>query len=684
MKKILDNVVTIFIVLVIFLLIIPLNTVLLDAIIIFNIAISLGILLLTMYIKEPLEFSVFPSVLLISTLLRIGLNVAATRLILGNGGNAGQIIKAFGDYVIGGNPVVGFVIFLIIVIAQFVVITKGAERVSEVAARFTLDAMPGKQMAIDADLNSGLITEDVAKERRQKIQREADFYGAMDGATKFVKGDAILAIIIVFVNSIGGIIIGLVQGGQTFNEVLSVYITATVGGGLVSQISSLMVSTATGMIVTRAASVNNLGTDLKTQFLSYPVVILITGGALLALTLVPGFPIFTILLLGAGLIACGIVLRRRKQQEQLAAEALAEQQELPPSETELYKNPENIYSLLHIEPIEVEFGYSLVSLLDESKGGNFLNRVSMLRRQYAEEYGMVIPTVRLRDNPELGVSEYVIKIKGEFIAGGEVLADRYLAMNQTGEEDTVEGIETVEPVFKIPAKWITEEEREKALLAGYSVIDPLSVIITHLSEVIKDHMSELFGRKELAMLLENFKQHNKELVEDTVPGVITMADLQKVLCNLLAEQIPIRDLVTILETISEYGATVKDTDLLTEYVRQALKRTISRKYAKDGKISVITLSPDIEDLIMANIKKAGNTSYVSLAPDVLQKIISAQLAEEQKVASSVDEVIVLTSPVVRFYYKRLIEQFSSKAVVLSYSELNSDITVMAVGNISIS
>jgi len=684
MKKILDNVVTIFIVLVIFLLIIPLNTVLLDAIIIFNIAISLGILLLTMYIKEPLEFSVFPSVLLISTLLRIGLNVAATRLILGNGGNAGQIIKAFGDYVIGGNPVVGFVIFLIIVIAQFVVITKGAERVSEVAARFTLDAMPGKQMAIDADLNSGLITEDVAKERRQKIQREADFYGAMDGATKFVKGDAILAIIIVFVNSIGGIIIGLVQGGQTFNEVLSVYITATVGGGLVSQISSLMVSTATGMIVTRAASVNNLGTDLKTQFLSYPVVILITGGALLALTLVPGFPIFTILLLGAGVIACGIVLRRRKQQEQLAAEALAEQQELPPSETELYKNPENIYSLLHIEPIEVEFGYSLVSLLDESKGGNFLNRVSMLRRQYAEEYGMVIPTVRLRDNPELGVSEYVIKIKGEFIAGGEVLADRYLAMNQTGEEDTVEGIETVEPVFKIPAKWITEEEREKALLAGYSVIDPLSVIITHLSEVIKDHMSELFGRKELAMLLENFKQHNKELVEDTVPGVITMADLQKVLCNLLAEQIPIRDLVTILETISEYGATVKDTDLLTEYVRQALKRTISRKYAKDGKISVITLSPDIEDLIMANIKKAGNTSYVSLAPDVLQKIISAQLAEEQKVASSVDEVIVLTSPVVRFYYKRLIEQFSSKAVVLSYSELNSDITVMAVGNISIS
>lgn len=682
MKKLLDNLVTIFIVLIIFLIIIPLNTVLLDAMLIINIAISLGIMLLTMYIKEPLEFSVFPSVLLISTLLRIGLNVSSTRLILGNGGNAGNIIKAFGNYVIGGNPVVGFIIFIIIVIAQFIVITKGAERVSEVAARFTLDAMPGKQMAIDADLNSGLISEETAKERRSKIQREADFYGAMDGATKFVKGDAIMAIIIVFVDSIGGIIIGLLQGGYTLNEVLSIYITATVGDGLVSQISSLMVSTATGMVVTRAASVNNLGTDLKTQFLSYPIVILITGGALLALTLVPGFPVFTLLLLGGGLIAAGLVLKKKKEEEVLAPAAV--EPELPPSETEFYKNPENIYSLLNIEPIEVEFGYSLVSLLDESKGGNFLNRVTMLRRQYAEEIGMVLPTVRLRDNPELGVSEYAIKIKGEFVAGGEVLPDRYLAMNQTGEDDTIEGIDTVEPVFKIPAKWITEEEREKALMSGYSVIDPLSVIITHLSEIIKSYMHELFGRKELTALLENYKKYNKELVEDTVPAVISMSDLQKIICNLLAEQIPIRDLTTILETLSEYGTSVKDTDLLTEYVRQALKRTISRKYAKDNRINVITLSPDIENLIMGNIKKAGNTSYVSLAPDILQKIISAQIREEQKVASSVDEIIVLTSPVVRFYYKHLIEQFSSKAVVLSYSELNSDITVMAVGNISIS
>lgn len=678
MKKIFDNVVTIFIVLIIFLIIIPLNTVLLDAILIINIAFSLGILLLTMYIKESLEFSVFPSVLLISTLLRVGLNVTSTRLILSNSGDAGRIIKAFGDFVIGGSPVVGFIIFIIIVIVQFIVITKGAERVAEVAARFTLDAMPGKQMAIDADLNSGLINDETAKERRAKIQREADFYGSMDGATKFVKGDAIVSILIVFINSIGGVIVGMVQGGSTFSEVLSVYINATVGAGLVLQVSALLVSTATGMIVTRAASVNDLGTDLKTQILSYPVVLLITGGVMLVLTIIPGFPILTLLIVGAALIAGALLLKKQRE-----AAARTEEPELPPSETEFYRNPENIYSLLNIEPIEVEFGYSLVSLLDESKGGNFLNRVTMLRRQYAEGIGMVIPTVRLRDNPELGVSEYAIKIKGETVAGGEVLADRYLAMSQTGEADTIEGIDTVEPVYKIPAKWITEEEREKALMAGYSVIDPLSVIITHLSEVIKSHMHELFGRKELTALLDNYKKHNKELVDDTVPAVISMADLQKVICNLLEEQIPIRDLTTILETVSEYGSSVKDTDLLTEYVRQSLKRTISRKYAQGNKLSVITLSPDIENLIMSNIKKAGNTSYVSLEPDVLQKIISSQLQEEKRLANSTDEIIVLTSPIVRFYYKRLIEQFACQAVVLSYSELNSDITVMAVGNISI-
>jgi len=678
MKKLFDNILTVFVICIVFLIIIPLSPTFLDVVIIINIALSLGILLLTMYIKEALEFSVFPSVLLVTTLLRLGINVSSSRLILGNNGYAGHVIKAFGEYVIGGSPVIGFIIFLIIIIAQFIIITKGSERVAEVAARFTLDAMPGKQMAIDADLNSGLIDEETAKARRQKIQREADFYGSMDGASKFIKGDAIVSILIVFVNSIGGIIVGMVQGGQDFSEVLRIYITATVGDGLVAQISALLISTATGMIVTRAASVNDLGTDLKTQIVSYPIAILITGGALIAMAAIPGFPVPLLLLFGALFIFLGWRLSRKSKEPEPAL-----QEELPVSETEYYKNTENIYSLLNIEPIEVEVGYSLVPLVDESKGGNFLNRVVMLRRQFAEDLGFVVPTVRLRDNAELGISEYVIKIKGEPVARGEVLADRFLAMNQFGSEEEIEGIDTVEPVFQIPAKWITADKRERAMMCGYTVIDPLSVIITHLSEMVKAHAHELFGRRELVQLIENFKKVNKELVEDCIPNLISYADLQKVLCNLLAEQIPIRDLTTILETVSEYASTVKDMDMLTEYVRQALKRTITRKYVHDNTIKVITLNPDIEDLIMSNIKKVGNTSYVSLEPEIMQKIVSSQLREEKRIQDSVDEVIVLTSPVVRFYYKRLIEQFSSKAVVLSFNEINSDINVQSLGTVSI-
>lgn len=670
---------TLFVIGIVFLIIIPLNTSVIDIMIIINISLSLGILLLTMNIKEPLEFSVFPSVLLITTLLRVGLNVSSTRLILGNSGNAGQIIKAFGQYVIGGNAVVGFIIFLIIVIVQFVIITKGAERVAEVAARFTLDAMPGKQMAIDADLNSGLIDDETAKARRSKIQREADFYGSMDGATKFIKGDAIVSILIVFINCIGGIIIGMVQGDSSFSEVCSVYITATVGDGLVSQISALLISTATGMIVTRAASVNDLSTDLKTQIVSYPVVMMITGCVLLVMSMIPGFPVAVLLIIGAIYILLALRLKKKKPKPEPV-----EDTDLPMSETEFYKNTDNIYSLLNVEPIEVEFGYNLIPLVDESKGGNFLNRVIMLRRQFAEKMGFVIPTVRLRDNAELGISEYVIKIKGEPISGGEVLADRFLAMNQADGVDDINGIDTIEPVFKIPAKWITEDKKEHAMMSGYTVIDPLSVIITHLSEVIKKHAYELFGRKELSILLENFKKINKELVDDTIPNVISMVDLQKVLCNLLAEEIPIKDMTSILEIVAEYSPTIKDMDMVTEYVRQALKRTISRKYVNNNNmLKVITLNPDIENLIMNNVKKTGNSSYVSLEPDVMQKVISAQLREEKRLKDSMDDVIVLTSPVVRFYYKRLIEQFSSEAVVLSFNEINSDINVQSVGTISI-
>ncbi len=683
MKKILDNALTLFVVGIIFLLIIPLNTAFLDVMLIINIAVSLVILLISMYIKEALEFSVFPSVLLVTTLLRVGLNVSSTRLILGNGGDAGSVIRTFGQFVIGGNAVVGFIVFLIIVIVQFIVITKGSERVAEVAARFTLDAMPGKQMAVDADLNSGLIDDATAKIRRQKVQREADFYGSMDGAAKFIKGDAIVSIITMLINSVGGIIIGLVMSGSSLQDVVSTYIIATVGDGLSAQIPALMISTATGMLVTRAASVNSFSEDLKTQIVSYPIALMIAGALLIVMSLIPGFPVIVLLLVGGGLIALALMLERRRAPESELTDASSADASLPVNDTEFYRNTENIYSLLNVEPVEVEVGYSLIPLVDEARGGNFINRVVMLRRQFAEEMGMVVPAVTLRDNAELGVNEYVIKLKGEAIAGGEVLADHFLAMNPIDGAQEIEGIDTLEPAFKIRAKWITADIRDLAQMSGYTVIDPLSVIVTHLSEIIKKNAHELFGRKELILLLDNLKKFNRELVEDLVPGVVSHLDLQKVLCNLLAEQIPIRDLQTILETLGEYAPNVKDTDLLTEYVRQALKRTITRRFAQDGSLKVITLNPEIENLIMGGVRKTAGNAYVSLEPSVMQNILSAHMEQENRLKDQLNDVVVLTSPVVRCYYRKMIEQFSSEAVILSFNEINHDVNIQALGTISI-
>ncbi len=681
MKKILDNALTLFIVGIIFLIIIPLGTGVLDVMLIFNIAISMIILLTAMYIKEALEFSVFPSVLLITTLLRVALNVSSTRLILGNGGNAGHVIETFGQFVIGGNAVVGFIVFLIIVVVQFIVITKGSERVAEVAARFTLDAMPGKQMAVDADLNSGLIDDATARIRRSKIQREADFYGSMDGAAKFIKGDAIVSIITMLINSIGGIIIGMVMGGGDIGTVVNTYIVATVGDGLSAQIPALLISTATGMVVTRAASVNSFSEDLKTQIVSYPIALMIAGGVLIAMSLIPGFPVLILLILGGGLIALAITLNKRKTPD--AAAPTSVESQLPVNETEFYRNTENIYTLLNVEPIEVEVGYSLIQLVDEARGGNFINRVVMLRRQFAEEMGMVVPAVTLRDNAELGVNEYVIKLKGEVIAGGEVLADHFLAMNPIEGAQEIDGIDTLEPAFKIRAKWITADMREVAQMSGYTVIDPLSVIVTHLSEIIKKNAHELFGRKELILLLDNLKKTNKELVDDLVPGIVTHLDLQKVLCNLLAEQIPIRDLQTILETLGEYAPNVKDTDLLTEYVRQALRRTITRRFAQDGSLKVVTLNPEIENLIMGGVRKTAGNSYVSLDPQVMQSIVNSHMEQENRLKDQLNDVVILTSPVVRCYYRKLIEQFSSEAVILSFNEINKEVNIQALGMISI-
>ena len=677
MAKLFNNVITVFVVGILLLVIIPLSPVALDFMFILNIAISMTILLLSMQIKEPLEFSVFPSLLLITTLLRVGLNVSSTRLILGHDGQAGKVIKAFGEFVIGGSPVIGFIIFLIIVIVQFVVITKGAERVAEVSARFTLDAMPGKQMAIDADLNSGLIDEKTARARRVKIQREADFYGAMDGASKFVKGDAIVSIIIVCINILGGSIIGIVNGGKTIAEVLSIYTIATVGDGLVSQIPALMISTATGMVVTRAATDNSLSADLSKQLIAYPVVLMITGGVLLLLCVVPGFPIPVLLLIGGALLFFGIRLNNKANQPEKA-----DSESLPVSETEFYKNTENIYTLLNVEPIEMEFGYSLLPLVDERKGGTFIDRVVMLRRQFATDMGFVMPPVHLKDNMSLKPNQYLIKLKGEEIARGEVLVDHFLAMNPNGS-DEIEGIDTIEPAFGLKAKWVTAKERDAAQMYGYTTIDPLSVIITHLSELVKKNASELLGRKEIISIIDHLKKINKELVEDVIPSVINIGDLQKILSNLLTEQVPIKDMQSILETIGEYGATVKDTDLLTEYVRQSLKRTITRKYAENGSLNVLTVNPDLENIIMNSVKKNEHGSYFTMDPELMQRIIKAHLNEVGKVEELVDTPIVLMSPVVRLYYKKLIRQFTSGSIVLSFNEIEPDVQVHSIGTIAV-
>jgi len=678
MTKLLDNTVVLFIVCILLLIIIPLSPFLLDMLIIFNMVLSLGILLMTMYIKESLEFSVFPSLLLITTLFRIALNVSSTRLILGHSGEAGQVIKTFGQFVIGGDPIVGFIIFLIIVIVQFVVITKGSERVAEVSARFTLDAMPGKQMSIDADLSSGLIDDATAKKRRSKIQREADFYGAMDGASKFVKGDAIVSIIIVFINIIAGSIIGLVSNGSSFSEVLSIYTVATVGDGLVSQLPALLISTATGIIVTRAASENSLSSDLTKQLISYPATLVITGGVLLFMCLIPGLPVILLLLFGGLLIFAGRSLKIKKQKQ---AEKKA--MDTPVTETEFYKDPERIYDLLGVEPIEVEFGYSLIPLVDERSGGSFIDRMVMLRRQFALEMGMVIPSVRLRDDAGLDPSRYVIKLKGEAVADGQVLVDHFLVIGINGDEEGIDGVDTIEPAFGIKGKWVDAENREKAQIFGYTVIDPLSVIVTHLSEIVKKHAHELLGRKEVNHLLDNVKKTDKYIVDDVIPGVISVGGLQKILGNLLMEQIPIRDMSTILETIGEYSATVKDTDLLTEYVRQALKRTITRKFADNGTLKVITIHSDLENMIMGSVKKNEHGAYLTMEPDSVQKIVKAHMKEIDHIGDLLKSPIVLTSPVVRLYYKKLIEQFVMEPVVLSFNEIEPDVKIQSVGMIAV-
>lgn len=690
-KKMLNNVFAVFVIFIILALIIPLNSImggaLLDFLLLVNIGLSLVILLITMYIKEALEFSIFPTILLITTVFRLSLNISTTRGILSSG-YAGAVIETFGEFVMGGDPIVGFIIFIIIVLVNFLVITKGSERVSEVAARFTLDAMPGKQMAIDADLNTGAITDEEAKIRRANIQREADFFGAMDGATKFVKGDAIISIITALINLIGGAVIGMMNGGD-FNSVLSTYSIATVGDGLCSQIPALLISVATGMVVTRTASTGSFNNDVKIQFTQNPTVLIITGIVMLVLMLVPGFPKVILLMLGAVMIFAGVRLGRAKQAadtaraEEESRQRLEEAKQQPTTDTDFYRDIDNVFKLLNVEQVEMEFGYSLLHLVDERSGGNFIERVVLFRKQFAMDMGMVIPSVRMRDNPEINPNQYVIKIKGEEVARGEILVDHYLALDNGDVVSPVDGIDTIEPAFGIPARWISEDKKVAADVAGYTLIDPVSVMITHLSEIIRKHCHEILTRQDVKTMVENIKKTNPTIVEDLVPNILPYGYLQKVLSMLLQEGIPIRDMETVLEALGDHTSSMKDIDITVEYVRQALKRTITRRFAEANSLRVITIDPKIEDMIVASVKKSDQGSYLSMDPDTIQRIVARATDEVNKVKDVIPTVIVLTSPIVRVYFKKLIDQFIPGLTVLSYSEIDSTTQIQSVGSINL-
>ncbi|MCI8549971.1 MAG: flagellar biosynthesis protein FlhA [Lachnospiraceae bacterium] len=703
MKKLLNYSIVLFVLVIVLLLIIPLPAGLVDVAIILNISLSMMILVTTMTIREPLEFSVFPSILLITTLYRLGINVSTTRNILSNGGSSGQVIKAFGDFILQGNVVVGLVIFLIIVLMQFLVITKGAERVAEVAARFTLDAMPGKQMAIDADLSSGLITEQQAKVRREKIQREADFYGAMDGATKIVKGDSVMSLITTAINLIGGSIIGMVQSGQSIGEVLTTYSIATVGDGLVGQIPSLLISTATGMIVTRAVSEGSLNEDVSKQFLAQPYAIMIAGIATAVISIVPGMPKISMGLVSVALVVSGYYLARRLKEMPAAATmamqmdvagqaglAAPEQEEAEPgpvSEEEYYKDVNNVYNLLAVEPIEMEFGYSLIPLADESVGGRMISRIVIFRRQYAQDMGLVVPSIKLRDSSALSTNEYCIRIKGEEVARGEILIDYFLALEPENPERIIDGIETVEPAYGIPSRWIRPEDRERAELYGYTVIDPLSVVVTHLSEVIRQHAYELLTRQEVVHLVENTKKAAPELVDEAFPNLLSYGLFQRILTSLLKEGVPIKDLETIIETvidtIQETGLPLKDLDSVTERIRVALKRTITRMYCEDGSMKVITLDGELERTMAASISKGEGGYYMALSPDIIQSLIR-QIAEQlRKFNGFTQNPVVLTSQVMRVHFYRLVEPFYPNVRVLSFNEIASNIQIQSVGSLQL-
>ncbi len=671
LSRITDASIMLAVVLIVVMMVLPLPPAILDILLAVNISLSLLILLITMNIREPLEISVFPSLLLITTLFRLALNVSSTRLILLIG-NPGKIILAFGSFVVGGNYVVGFVIFSILVIVNFMVITKGAERVSEVAARFTLDALPGKQMSIDADLNSGLITEAEARHRRSQISREADFYGSMDGATKFVKGDAIAGIIITIINLLGGFAVGMFQKGLDFSGAVSRYTLLTVGDGLVSQIPALLISSATGIIVTRGASENNLGAEISSQLFSQHRVLGAAAGVVAFFGLIGGLPKIPFFMIGALLGGLAYTLWKGQKGEVIGEDEALEQQQL-----EEARRPESLISLLQVDQIELEIGYSLIPLVDEGQGGDMLDRISMIRRQCALELGLLVPIIRIRDNLQLNPDEYVLKIKGIQVGRGELMINHYLAMDAGGVSDTVPGIATTEPAFGLNALWVDAHTREKAEYAGYTVVDPPAVLATHLTEIIRQHSHELLGRQEVKTLLDGAREEYPAVVDELVPNLLTIGEVQKVLQNLLREGVPIRNMVTILETLADTATITRDPDYLTEYVREALKRQVSQMYLEKNELFVATMAPQWEETIAAAIEYTDRGLAIALDPRTLQALYQAvgEALEEHVLPYPV----VLVSPQIRMALKRLTERAIPRLIVLSYNEISPDIQVNAVG-----
>ena len=658
-------------------LIVSIPSAVLDILLAFNMAVALVILFMALFSKEPLDMQAFPTILLFTTIFRISLNVSSTKLILGTG-DPGNVVRVFGQFVGGNDIVIGVIVFLILILVQFMVINKGTERVAEVTARFTLDAMPGKQMAIDADLNTGAISDKEAIARREKLQQESSFFGAMDGATKYVKGDATAGLVITAINIVGGVIMGVVRQGMNINDALSTYTILTIGDGLVSQIPSLLISLSTGIIITKATKEKDLSEELVTELCSMPKAFFMVGGAMAFLGVFTPLPWYIFVPFGVLLIVWGNIQKKRQD-----IGAIEQEADNADEEANEIRKPENVTSLLQVDPIELEFGYGIIPLADANQGGDLLDRVVMIRRQIAIELGTVVPIIRLRDNIQLNPNQYIIKIKGIQVSEGEILFDHYMAMNPGYVEEEITGIPTFEPSFHLPAIWITEGQRERAESLGYTVVDPPSIIATHLTEVVRSHIAELLTRQDTQNLINNLKENNPTLVEELVPKLMNVGEIQKVLQNLLEEGISIRDLLTIFETLADHAATTRDPDILTEYARQSLKRAISNKYFTPNETtSVVTLDPTVEQEIMGAVKQTEQGAYLTLAPDRTQKIVDSVKQEVEKLENMGKSPIVITSPIVRIYFKKLINDYVSDLTVVSYNEIEPNVELQSVGMVT--